>query len=71
MASSSSRKIKSAIGAKGRAERQLTSDYFDISTHLIDAQESAELFKIDRAESDTLYELGFSALELSNTLPSS
>lgn len=71
MASSSSRKIKSAIGAKGRAERQLTSDYFDISTHLIDAQESAELFKIDRAESDTLYELGFSALELSDTLAQS
>jgi len=71
MASSSSRKIKSAIGAKGRAERQLTSDYFDISTSLIDAQESAELFKIDRAESDTLYEFGFSALELSDTLAQS
>jgi len=68
MASSSSRKIKSAIGAKGRAERQLTSDYFDVTSHLLDAQSSEQEYKSDRAESEELYSFLSSGVETFDTL---
>ena len=68
MASSSSKRIKSAISAKGRAQRQLTADYADVQSSLLDADLSSKEFAIDRKESDEFFSTLYSGLEVADTL---
>jgi len=68
MASSSSQKIKSAISAKGSAERQLTSDYADVTSSLLDSKLSSKEFDLDIKESDEFFNTLYSGLEVADTL---
>ena len=68
MASSSYKKIKSAISAKGSAERQLTSDYADVTSSLFDSELSSKEFDLDRKESDDFFDTLYSGLEVADTL---
>ena len=68
MASSSSQKIKSAISAKGSAERQLTSDYADVTSSLLDSELSSKEFDLDIKESDEFFNTLYSGLEVADTL---
>ena len=68
MASSSSQKIKSAISAKGSAERQLTSDYADVTSSLFDSELSSKEFDLDKKESDDFFNTLYSGLEVADTL---
>ena len=68
MASSSYKKIKSAISAKGSAERQLTSDYADVTSSLLDSELSSKEFDLDIKESDEFFNTLYSGLEVADTL---
>lgn len=68
MPKSSSQKIKSAISAKGSAQRQLTADYADVTSSLLDSELSSQEFAIDRKESDEFFSTLYSGLEVADTL---
>ena len=64
----SSSKIKSAIRARGTAERELTRDYSDVTSSLLESELSSKEFELDKAESTEAFETLYSGLELADTL---
>ena len=68
MPSSSSSKIKSAIASRGRAQRDISKHYSDVTSSLLDSQLSEGMYGLERKESEEFYGTLSSSLEVLDTL---